>query len=322
MKILYVAPVSDDFLSNSVFHGLRSLLGTDIIDYPKQIYLYNTCDPELVKRMHGRGFTLSRNLPDITVDRTDIHKKIETRYFDYIIYGVVNNASLPATSLDILDLNFVLDYYPTSKIVFLDGADSTDIKTDLLDCGYYFKRELETWRADVKPISFSIPKEKICSSYPYTKTELIAPLIPGVPSTFIYDNEADYYAMYNQSMFGLTWKKAGWDCLRHYEILAAGSVPLFPDLWMCPKYTMVQYPRDLIRAMMHLPGLVLPFASGRIFSYTNLKINIDFEKIDYTPSSASERLYEILWHELHQYTNRHLTTEETAKYIFDVIGAP
>jgi len=41
------------------------------------------------------------------------------------------------------------------------------------------------------------------------------------------DEEADYKRAYREAYFGITKRKAGWDCLRHYEILAAGALPFF-----------------------------------------------------------------------------------------------
>jgi hypothetical protein len=39
--------------------------------------------------------------------------------------------------------------------------------------------------------------------------------------------------------------KGGWDCLRHYEILMNGCIPLFENLNKCPKYTLTTYPKEL-----------------------------------------------------------------------------
>ena len=41
--------------------------------------------------------------------------------------------------------------------------------------------------------------------------------------------EEEYYNDLSRSWFGLTCKKGGWDYLRHYEIMAAGSLLLFKD---------------------------------------------------------------------------------------------
>ena len=40
-------------------------------------------------------------------------------------------------------------------------------------------------------------------------------------------NESDYYKDYQRSYFAITCKKGGWDCLRHYEILANAVSPTF-----------------------------------------------------------------------------------------------
>jgi len=87
----------------------------------------------------------------------------------------------------------------------------------------------------IHPITFSIPKEKIVSKVPF-KTKLVSDMIPGDIKTYIYYTEKDYYNEYRQSMFAITFKKGGWDCMRHYEILANGCIPYFQNLEECPKY--------------------------------------------------------------------------------------
>jgi hypothetical protein len=98
----------------------------------------------------------------------------------------------------------------------------------------------------IVPFSFSIPDECVVDSIP-NKTVLLAPLIPGDLSTYIYGkhDEELYYNMYKTSRFAITKKKGGWDCLRHYEILMNGCIPLFENLKECPEYTMTTYPKHL-----------------------------------------------------------------------------
>jgi hypothetical protein len=97
----------------------------------------------------------------------------------------------------------------------------------------------------VYPISFSVPSCKIVDTIPF-KTRLLAHIIPGDTRTYIYDNESDYYQGYRESWFALTCKKAGWDCMRHYEIIANGCIPLFLDLHQCPPCTLTTFPKELI----------------------------------------------------------------------------
>jgi len=96
----------------------------------------------------------------------------------------------------------------------------------------------------IHPIVFSIPEEKICTCAP-VKDKLLSSLIPGRRSTYIYMTEHDYYNEYKRSYFAMTTKKGGWDCMRHYEILANGCVPYFPDIEKCPPNTMALFPKEL-----------------------------------------------------------------------------
>ena len=61
--------------------------------------------------------------------------------------------------------------------------------------------------------------------------------------------------MYASSLYCITKKKGGWDCLRHYEILLAGCVPYFFDIGNMPRHSMVHFPHHLIRLLMQLPGV-------------------------------------------------------------------
>ncbi len=78
------------------------------------------------------------------------------------------------------------------------------------------------------------------------KTKLLGHVIPGDMRTYIFNTEGEYYADYAASWFGITKRKAGWDCMRHYEILANGCIPVFMDLENCPAQTMTHLPKELI----------------------------------------------------------------------------
>jgi len=148
------------------------------------------------------------------------------------------------------------------------------------------------------PIGFSIPEQKIVSVIP-KKDQDFAFLIPGDSSTYIYDNEIDYYKDYQRSYFALTWKKAGWDCLRHYEILANGCIPYFVDLDQCDENTMTFLPKELIKEAMNLEGV----------SYGH----IDHSKFDQVK-------YNTILKKLLAHTRRYLTTKEMASYLLKRVG--
>ena len=149
------------------------------------------------------------------------------------------------------------------------------------------------------PISFSMPPEKIVASVP-TKTRLLAHIIPGDLSTYIYKTEEDYYKGYQDSYFGITGKKGGWDCMRHYEILANGCIPLFCNIWDLPPKTMVNFPRDII-------------------AKTN---KIYVELLDKPLEESDKQRLNAHIEELLSYTRTYLTTTRAAQNILDSIGAP
>jgi hypothetical protein len=104
---------------------------------------------------------------------------------------------------------------------------------------------LETNIDCIFPLGYCIPDELILDRVP-EKISLWAEVIPGFKETYRFSNERDYYAMYAAAQFAFTWKKGGWDSLRHYEILANGTIPVFPDLAICPKETLSYLPKELI----------------------------------------------------------------------------
>lgn len=140
------------------------------------------------------------------------------------------------------------------------------------------------------PISFSIPRQFIVESVP-VKTQVLATCIPGKPDTYVFDNQDDYYDDYRKSMFALTTVKGGWDCYRHYEILANGCIPLFPALETCPSLTMTTLPKQLI---------------------------IDAN----THVSRDSGCYRDYVERLLEYTRNALTTRASASYLLNYAGMP
>jgi hypothetical protein len=243
MKVLYVAEGrTSEYQGDMLFHGLRSLLGPDCVDANRMWQMYADSFGEgkhHLSECYGRGFTLYGLLPDDSdIDRTDLHIKIVTRFFDLIICSLIyaDRSYFPG----------ILATYPPSQIAFIDGGDSPDILPERGQ-GLYFKRELADYEStDLLPIQFGIPAEKIIADIP-AKTRLMSPYVPWELSWgHIYDHESDYYADYGQSYFARTRKKGGWDCLRHYEILAAGALPYFENLEVCPERTMTYLPKETL----------------------------------------------------------------------------
>jgi len=235
MKVLYITGAAGaDYMADVVMHGLRSLLGPDLVDVNKMWFMYDTSP-------HYMFHSLYKLLPDILVDREDIPAKINSHYFDAIVYG--------STHRCVDHLDHVRAAYPRNKIAFIDGEDDHGI-CGTLGQGWYFKREMPAPHPDMLPIQFGIPKEKIRPIDLARKTMLMAPCDPRDRTTYqYYDSESRYYDQYSDAYFGYTMKKGGWDCMRHVEIMAAGALPYFADLESCPVETLALFPKEeLLRA--------------------------------------------------------------------------
>ena len=145
-------------------------------------------------------------------------------------------------------------------------------------------------------LGFSIPKEKVCNDY-IQKTKILSNLIPGKLKTYIYNTEKEYYNEYKQSYFAITKSKGGWDCMRHYEILANGCVPYFINIENCPKNTMTLLPKNLLMEGNQL--------------YTNTFKNKKINELN----EGDIQEYNILRDKLIEHTKNHLTTDKMAEYI-------
>ena len=236
MKILYLTKGDHvDYQNDCLLIGLKEMFGADVVDYNKQEHNYVTCNEAIAKTLYGKGMTVTRVLPDLEVDRTDITSKIKNRYFDFIVYGSIWRCDD--------HLQKILQYYPKNQVIAVDGEDETNIHKNF-DLGIlYFKRELTFEHNRLFPISFAFPTSKV--NFNKNKTKDFSFITPLNRNTYIYNNEKDYYADYNQARFGVTLKKAGWDCMRHYEILANGCIPYFLDVEKCPVNTMTHFPKSL-----------------------------------------------------------------------------
>lgn len=104
------------------------------------------------------------------------------------------------------------------------------------------------WHRDIKALPYCIPMDVFREPFE-NKKYVVSPLIPGDTSNYLFraGKEGKYYDMYNASMFAITKKKGGWDCLRHYEILAAGCIPIFEEIEHCPEDTLVTFPKQLLK---------------------------------------------------------------------------
>ncbi len=323
MKILFISSSNvkqdsrpNDYMHDTVLHGLREIYGNSVIDYPGVWYMYRD---EVKKRNYdignlwGKGFTLYNLLSNYQqIDRTDIENKIKINYFDFIIFG----------SIDKAQLFFDKAINSKSKIIFVDGNDSPFINEQITGKGVYFKRELISDNIkNVYPINFAIPKEKIIHTINPKPLNILAPLIPGKYSTYIYENEQDYYQAYQDSIFALTYKKLGWDSLRHYEILMNGCIPLFLNIDKCPEKILTNLPKKLLFDVFNQYSWILnQFFPTSIYKMKFLSIEkfflylLNLFKKKHTSTyliSSHPEIIEIK-KKMIDYTKKNLTTEKIA----------
>lgn len=271
-----------DYLSDCVLHGLRQLFGDSVVDSPRLWYMYKSefypntnVIPQHV--LYGRGFTIFNTLETDTIDRTDIEQKIKTRYFDLIIFSRIDFGSPYA--------DLIMKHYSPSEIIFLDGQDTPILYNNLIGKGIYFKRELAFPVNGILPISFGFPREKIQKSK--EKLKMMCSIDPRDRSTYTHWIESAYYDDYNQSLFGVTTCKGGWDCMRHYEILGSRCIPLFLDLAHCPNLTCTTLPKSILLDVLH-----------KVKNYKYF----DYQEVENT---------------IHQHFVNNCLTDHLAKYIVD-----
>jgi hypothetical protein len=241
MKILFLTSEGQDYLQDQVLIGLRNILGRDCVDVPRQAAVYRDC-PIPDERLYGRGFTTAKILPEIPIDRSDIESRIKSKDFDLIIFGSIHRQKR------ILGLFLERGLFkPGRQVIFLDGEDNHKLVWPALLFGPYYKREQKFYNTPfVRPVGFSIPSEKLRKNLP-RKGKLIARHVQcdeaykleavriNCKKNYAFDNEKDYYDDIASSLYAVTMKKGGWDCMRHYEIAANRTVMAFYRLAHKPR---------------------------------------------------------------------------------------
>ncbi len=156
----------------------------------------------------------------------------------------------------------------------------------------------------VHPIGFSIPERYVVSGSGtplLARSRVVATVIPGNARTYVFQEPSDerYHADYRASAFGITHRKGGHDCLRHYEVLAAGCVPLFPGIDSCPARTMTHFPKAVVAQALALVPAPPPTLGA-------------------LPAPVVQTL-EDLRQSMLEHTRRTLTTAAMARYLLGVV---
>lgn len=255
MKILFVYNFTHpEYLADCVYHGL--------IDSGLEVY--ETSHPNYMmasypnpKQLYGNGFTIFARLnhhPRVeTFD--DIIDKIKSRFYDLIIYGCIYTHPWFPDRQCLDYLEYVKEYYQKNKVHFLDGSDDTKnfgYDYGLNEYGIIWKRELIDLDYG-NPISYAIPKSQVDTFGKIKKEYLFSPKINRPilnkgwdPRSYTFTDEKLYYHEFAKSYYGYTCKKMGWDCMRHYEILANRCIPAFENFEECPPHIMTNFPKSVI----------------------------------------------------------------------------
>ena len=267
MKILYITSEVQDYLSDSLLIGLKNVEGLEVQEYPGNKFVYQRNDLSIDfihSNYYGRGFTLYNLLDErlqniceslINIESFDLIV-ISDIYRQYATYDLLKEKVTSDSRIVIVDGDDSPSLFPYNgrvlnwKSLFKFGG--------LHRKHFYFKRELgletvysrylrllpkkllalDMLGPRIYPISFGIPDEKIVS-YMCTKLKDFATHIVdkeieekvyNCNTSYKFSTEEEYYRDIQSSKYGITTKKGGWDCLRHYELAANSSVLCFKDL--------------------------------------------------------------------------------------------
>ena len=272
-RILFLTTPEEDYLSDSVLFGLKELDDTEVVDYPKRESLYISFPRDRLNTIYGNGFSLYGCLDDHDIDRDSVMKQLTDGRFDAVIVGNLwiqwefvreNLAVLRRHRTVLLDgadnprvfphsgslmknpMNWPLSRLRRSFVVHKRELSVASARLGVLDriAPSWLKRFLDRTGvpSGIKPISFSIPSRKVVSSPP-TKLKLfpnhivdrdVVDHLGDRSDKYLFSQEREYYNDLQVSKFGITTKRSGWDCMRHYEIAANGAVVCFRDLDLKP----------------------------------------------------------------------------------------
>ncbi len=247
-RILFLADPEPDYVADGLFHGLRSLLGSGVVDWPRRDPMYEDVDKA---RLYGHGFGLYGLLPDIPVDR----EAVWGREWDLVVSAVMwrdwrfwerswaaFGSRTTHAVVDGADKRWMYPYGPTwwrPSRWFVPRAHTR---------GTYFKREwsrvtmIAAGRSiDLQPMAIAYPAEKMMPAVPVKNQDFASHIVDlevgqqigrrlEHDRVHLFDDESEYLADLRASRFGVTTKRAGWDALRHLEIAGAGAVPCFRRL--------------------------------------------------------------------------------------------
>lgn len=281
MKVLFLNSSIPNYVTDGLFHGLRSMQGVTVVDMPRMDYMYHDASAKALEKTGSKGNTLYKLLPepvDVQGGRTfwqdevceydfivfcDIFEQYDAFHSLYKRFGKEKRASLCV--VDGYDVDALFPFFNVSySLKTRPWAFIYDYSEAL-----YFKREYSSTGAlygihesrnrllhnvfskvlkkpvNYHPISMSIPEEHVeyvpltCKTKDFVDYNVDGELNSLFPRLKVaelgkwqptFNSQTAYYQDIRNSKFGVTTKRAGWDCLRHYEYAAKGAILCFKGL--------------------------------------------------------------------------------------------
>ena len=261
MKVLFIDHPEADFMAATLYLGLCQELGAEnVVDYPYkrsyhgEIHTYPSCyERDFVgpfdKGVDGMGHTGPFAWFPAQPGYERTHAEVCAEKFDLIILASPRRNNAAALE----DIIATVGRAALPPLVFVDGEDYSDIRTDLIDRfrpSVYFKRELleNAMHPGVRilPFPFASPiglqpsKEKGIDvlfvgggTWP-SRTEACEALQKSlgdrfVGGTHVRFDHAGYIDAIARSKIAVSVRGHGWDTLRFWEIPSCANTMLVAD---------------------------------------------------------------------------------------------
>ncbi len=267
--VLFLTTPIEDYLSDSLLIGLKQHDELLVVDFPKRESLYRSFGAENLARIYGKGCTLYGNLDDEPVDRENVLERLAGGQFAAVVIGnmwlhwpfIVEHRKLLKNQMTALldgadtprlvhqtsqlirqPSTWFLSRFKTRFPIFKRELSIATARLGIADriAPNFLLRALEAGNipAGIHPTAFSIPEQKIVATPPAKTKDFpthivdaeVAKAVSDTRTSYAFDGEAEYYHDLQTSRFGVTTKRSGWDCMRHYEIAANGALICFRDL--------------------------------------------------------------------------------------------
>lgn len=146
MNILFLTHPYPNYVPDLLLHGLRKLLGSQVVDYPRKECLYHQAQGGVWPELYYEADWFPKENGGI--DREDIETRLKCGYFDYLICDIRAISLLETICKKIGNIQI--------RLIFIDGEDSP-VK---IRPGSYVICRRETDGSDFSiPLPMALPEE-------------------------------------------------------------------------------------------------------------------------------------------------------------------